>query len=110
METISKDFLQQLTNFHSLLVDISENKKTVILTLKELGLLQSVKSLLDQERFLNMVYSENAEIRKFFSQKNMKNNNLEHEIYINVDQKIKTFLVIKKEILYKFYEKSYLIY
>lgn len=59
----SSQFLFYLEEFNKFLVDITDNKILVTLSLKELSNLQSVKSLLDQVHYLNLVYHENSKIK-----------------------------------------------
>ena len=54
----SSQFLFYLEEFNKFLVDITDNKILVSLSLKELSTLQSVKSLLDEVHYLNLVYLE----------------------------------------------------
>lgn len=56
-------FLSYLEEFNKFLVDIIERKQQVVLSLKELSTLQSVKALLDEAHYLNMVYNQNSEIK-----------------------------------------------
>jgi len=59
----SSQFLFYLEEFNKFLVDIIDKKVLVTLSLKELSTLQSVKSLLDQVHYLNLVYHENSKIK-----------------------------------------------
>lgn len=59
----SSQFLFYLEEFNKFLVDIIDKKVLVTLSLKELSTLQSVKSLLDQTHYLNLVYHENSKIK-----------------------------------------------
>lgn len=59
----SSQFLFYLEEFNKFLVDIVDKKINVTLSLKELSTLQSVKSLLDQIQYLNLVYHENSKIK-----------------------------------------------